>query len=180
VTTRRGIIQQSGLIISAGGQPRHAFAGLPDLPQRNFYLNLKDLAREVSAVAVGGCALRRETWQALGGWRPDLPPALALADLCLRSSEQYSRMTLLSPLARFMRPDPLAPIPTVADHAWPWREYHDPFWNPNLDPERADGLPFRRPERPTARVRYRATAGVFVSSPPQANEPICYTPHRES
>ena len=161
VTARRGVVLQAGLLIGTGGQPRYAYAGLPTWPQRNFYLNLKDLVHEVSAVAPSGCATRRETWRSLGGWRGDLPPALALADLCLRAQAANFQTNLLSPLARFSRAEPLPPLPDVANYDWPWRNYRDPFWNPNLDPDRADGLPFRCPDDLRARVRYRGSGGAF-------------------
>jgi hypothetical protein len=163
VTVRCGVVLHAGLIFGAGGQPRYAYAGLPTLPQRNFYLNLKDLVHEVSAVALGGCATRRETWRALGGWRGDLPLALAMADLCLRAQTTNCQTNLLTPLARFSRAAPLPPLPDVANYAWPWRDYRDPFWNPNLDLDRADGLPFRCPGDLGARVRYRGPRGAFVS-----------------
>lgn len=179
VTLRRGVILQAGVIVGSGGQPRHAYADLPALPQfDNVYLHLKDLAREVSAVAPGGCALRREVWRQLDGWRADLPPALALTDLCLRALERgYSN--LFTPLARFSRATPLPPFPSVADYAWPWHGYDDPFWNPNLDPDHADGLPFRNPGGRQARVRYRGPRGAFVAIlPPGERADLLDSPAR--
>lgn len=170
IAARRGMVLHAGLTIGAGGQPRYAYADLPALPQRNFYLNLKDLARETSAVALGGGAMRRATWHEFGGWRTDLPPALALTDLCLRIQEVGGYTNITTPLAHFSRRDRLAPLPSVAHYAWPWGDYRDPFWNPNLDPGQADGLPFRIPSDPQARIRYRNPRGVFVSTPPDPED----------
>ncbi len=166
-TFAQGTVAQAGVVIGSGGQPRYAYAGIGTLPVRDFYLNLKDLAREVSAVALGACAMRRATWEELGGWSGDLPPTLALADLCLRASEEAGYATVFTPLARFTRRAPLPAFPDVADHDWPWRDFADPFWNPNLDPKRPDGLPFRHPADVSARIRYRGPRGAFVSTRPQ-------------
>ena len=166
-TFAAGAVAQAGIVIGAGGQPRHAYAGIATLPTRDFYLNLKDLAREVSATALGASAIRRATWAELGGWRDDLPPELAWVDLCLRASEGAGYAIIFTPLARFDRRALLPALPSVADVDWPWRDYDDPFWNPNFDPDTADGLPYRRPEGPRARIRYRGPRGAFVSTPPR-------------
>lgn len=166
-TFAEGTVAQAGIVIGAGGQPRHAYAGIATLPTRDFYLNLKDLAREVSATTLGASAIRRETWAELGGFRAGLPPALAWVDLCLRASEGAGYAVIFTPLARFDRRAALPALPGVADTDWPWREYDDPFWNPNFDPDATDGLPYRHPEGPRARIRYRGPRGAFVSTPPR-------------
>ncbi len=165
-TFAAGAVAQAGVIIGAEGQPRYAYAGIATLPLRDFYLNLKDLAREVSAVALGVCAMRRATWDELGGWHGALPPPLALIDLCLRASEEAGYAVIFTPLARATRRQPLAALPSVAGHDWRWRDHDDPFWNPNFAPDAADGLPFRVPGLPRARIRYRGPRGAFVSTPP--------------
>ena len=169
-TFAEGAVAQAGIVIGAGGQPRHAYAGIATLPTRDFYLNLKDLAREVSATALGASAIRRATWAELGGWRDDLPPALAWVDLCLRASESAGYAIIFTPLARFDRRAALPALPEVTGMDWPWQGFADPFWNPNFDADAADGLPYRRPADPRARIRYRGPRGAFVSSPPRAAE----------
>jgi len=169
-TFAAGAVAQAGIVIGAGGQPRHAYAGIATLPTRDFYLNLKDLAREVSATALGASAIRRATWDELGGWRDELPPALAWVDLCLRASEAAGYAVIFTPLARFDRRAALPALPSVADVDWPWRDFADPFWNPNFDPDAADGLPYRRPTNPRARIRYRGRRGAFISTPPRADD----------
>ena len=150
--SRNGTVLQAGMTIAGGGQPVYSYAGLSMLPQPNFYLNLKDLPREVSAVYVGCCAMRRDTWRRLGGWDSDLPPTLAMCDLCLRAARQdYS--VIYTPLARFRRRRQLDPVPSVGGIPWDWRGYEDPFWNPNMNPAGLDGLPFRRGEAGPARVQ---------------------------
>ena len=169
-TFAAGAVAQAGIVIGSGGQPRHAFAGIATLPTRDFYLNLKDLAREVSATTLGASALRRATWDELGGWRDDLPHALAWVDLCLRASERASYAVIFTPLARFDRRAALPALPSVAALDWPWRDFDDPFWNPNFDPDAADGLPYRRPADTGARIRYRGPRGAFVSTPPRTGD----------
>ena len=169
-TFAAGAVAQAGVIIGAGGQPRHAYAGIATLPTRDFYLNLKDLAREVSATTLGAAAIRRTTWAELGGWRVDLPPALAWVDLCLRASEKAGYAVIFTPLARFDRRAALPALPSVGGVDWPWRDFEDPFWNPNFDPDAADGLPYRRPATPRARIRYRGPRGAFVSTRPREGD----------
>ncbi|HEX5502393.1 MAG TPA: hypothetical protein VFW96_07195, partial [Thermomicrobiales bacterium] len=153
---RRGHVLQAGIALGDGGRPAYAFAGLPDVPHQTIYLNLKDLAREVSAVHGGCAALRRATWRALGGCTPDLPPPLAWTDLCLRANQRGERV-VCTPRAAFVADAPLPPLPDVAALAWPWRDFADPYWHPALDPRAGDGLPFRHPRDAAPRVLPAAT-----------------------
>ncbi len=142
VDHRTGTILQAGIAFGTNGQPFYAYAGSSPFPQRNFYLNLKDIPREVSAGHLGSSAMPRALWQALGGWSSQLPVQLAWYDLCLRVLEAgYDNV--YAPAARFETARPLPPILTVTDHAWNWHTFGDPFWNPNLSPGSAEGLPFR-------------------------------------
>lgn len=136
-----GTVMQAGLTLGPSGQPHYAYHGISNLPQPNFYLNLKDLPHEVSAITPACAMVRREVWEALGGWREDLPPVLALCDLCLRASQQ-GFVSVYTPLARFDRVWPLPAIPSVGDHPWPWTDYADPYGNPNLNPADGAGIPF--------------------------------------
>ncbi|HEX6509585.1 MAG TPA: hypothetical protein VF221_18305, partial [Chloroflexota bacterium] len=144
MTVRRGTgdVLQAGLAIGQDGQPFYMYDGLPPFPLRNFYLNLKDLPREVSVGHAGCSAMRRAVWDALGGWSRDLPLPLTWWDLCLRALEAGYE-NVYTPLAQFEARAPLPPIPSVAAHDWPWRHFRDPFWNPNLTPAGSFGLPFR-------------------------------------
>jgi len=149
---RDGTVLQAGIALATTGQPVYLLAGLPALPLRPFYLNLKDLSREVAAVSAGCCAIRRDTWRKLGGWSPLLAPGLAMTDLCLRALA-VGRSSVYAPLARFERATPLPPLPAIPDRGWAWCAGDDPFWSPLLSPEHGDGLPFRCPDHRPARVR---------------------------
>ncbi|GAC1507320.1 MAG: hypothetical protein NVS2B16_02380 [Chloroflexota bacterium] len=167
VQRRGGAILQAGITIGNGGQPAYAYSGLLPVPQPNFYLNLKDLPHEVSAVHVGCCAMLRSTWQALNGWNEALPASLAMVDLCLRSLE-YGYDNVYTPLAVYRSRQPLPPLPQVERYDWAWQGYVDPFWNPNLTPTTGDGLPFRCHGDRHARVRecgerHRDRAGEAVT-----------------
>jgi O-antigen biosynthesis protein len=148
---RTAVVLQAGIVIGEGGQPMYAFAGLPRAPQRAFYLNLKDLSHEVSAVYYGCCAMRRTIWAELK-WNAHLPPVLAMSDLCLRTIEA-GYTPVYAPLARFQRSCLLDPMPSVEGYDWPWRQRDDPFWNPHLGATSSDGLPFRCNGEPAARIR---------------------------
>lgn len=149
---RVGELLQAGIVIGDGGQPSYAYAGLAPFPQRNFYLNLKDLAREVSAVHAGCCAVRRDVWHRLGGLRADLPPSLGIHDLCLRAGRAGFDV-VYAPLAGFESRGSLPTVPAVGGYDWAWTDFCDPFWNPNLTPGTPDGLPLRYDGNRKARVR---------------------------
>jgi len=160
-TTRApdGTVLQAGIAMSDGGQPVYAYAGLSMLPQPNFYLNLKDLPREVSAVFVGCCAIRRKTWIALGGWNRTLSPDLAMCEFCFRARARgYS--AVYTPLARFQRAPGLEGLSDVEVSHWTWHDLHDPFWNPNMNPASAQGIPFRQWQTPARVQRARACASM--------------------
>jgi O-antigen biosynthesis protein len=142
VRGRNGAVLQAALTIGDRGQPAYAYAGLLPVPQPNFYLNLKDLPREVSAVHAGCCAMARSTWRELGGWCGTLPPPLAMVDLCLRSLERGHDI-VYAPLALYHSRRDLPRMPLVDRYDWAWQSYVDAFWNPNLTPTSGDGLPFR-------------------------------------
>lgn len=135
----RGRIQQAGLNVLEGGQIRPAFAGLPALPQPNFYLNLKDLTREVSAVYWGCCAMRREAWQDAMAKVGNLPAPFQVVHYCLLSVSQNKRV-LYVPEALFYGRVKWTPERGRAD--WPGWEIRDPYWNPNLNSGSAYGIPF--------------------------------------
>jgi hypothetical protein len=160
-TSRRpeGTVLQAGMAIAADGQPVYSYAGLSMFPQPNFYLNLKDLPRETAAVYVGCCAMRRDTWRHLGGWNVNLPPVLAMSDLCLQALEAGYRH-VYSPLALFERERPLPPIPSVERLEWRWQCFEDPFWSPNMYPASPDGLPFQLHMHSRARI-LRCQHGIW-------------------
>lgn len=148
---RTDVVLQAAVVIGEGGQPMYAYAGLPRAPQRAFYLNLKGLSHEVSAVYYGCCAMRRTIWEDQT-WNAELPPALAMCDFCLRTLEA-GYTPVHAPLARFQRSTPLHPMPSIKDYSWPWLQLDDPFWNPHLGQSSPDGLPFRCSEEPAVRIR---------------------------
>jgi GT2 family glycosyltransferase len=146
VDARRGIVLQAGLTIDDGGEPRYTFAGLPLIPQRNFYLNLKDLPREVRAVWAGWCLVRRDVWSRLGGCTPALPFALAVVDFCLRAGDLGLRTVYVAP-AQTAHEGDLPRMPPTTNYDWTWRDAVDPYWSPHLSPQTADGLPLRHGSR---------------------------------
>jgi hypothetical protein len=136
--TQRFVVQ-AGLSVRSNGQLFRLFSGLTEFPQRSFYLNLKDLSREVSAVWPGCCAFTRDLLMQLGPAQL-LAPDLALVDLCLRAAES-GQPPLYVPAASFASEGEPPALSTVPE-GWKWPEYSDPYWNPNLS-ALSDGLPFR-------------------------------------
>ncbi|MGI8824309.1 MAG: glycosyltransferase family 2 protein [Chloroflexota bacterium] len=154
---RRILTLQGGVALGDGGQPFFVGAGLPELPQHNFYLNLTTLPREMSAVYLGCCGVRRSVWEELQGYRSDLPLPLAMTDFCLRAlTRGYDN--IYTPLAEYESAQSLKPMMSVEHHAWPWRDFVDPFWNPNMTPRTEDGLPFRCHGNREARIRQCSTS----------------------
>jgi hypothetical protein len=151
----RRVVLQAGLVVKEDGV-HYAYPGLSVLPQPNFYLNLTSLPREVSAVSVAASAMRRDRWEEMHGWTPELPPALAHADLGLRALEKGYRV-VQTPLALFDRADDLPSLPAIKGRRWGWGGYRDPFWSPHLSVESEDGLPYRSGD-PAPRVLRGGTA----------------------
>jgi hypothetical protein len=155
---RDGRVAQAGLLVE-GRELSYAFAGLDLVPQPSFYLNLAQLTREVSAVHLGCSAMRAATWQELGGWSLDLPPVPAHADLCLRAQAAGYR-TVFTPQAAFVAEHALPPLQRIHAPCWRWAAYEDRYWNPNLCPASADGLPYLHASCADVRVSKRGTQGV--------------------
>src|SRR5581483_531877 len=124
-----GALLQAGMIVS-GDEIAPAFNRIPNFPQAAFYLNLKDLPREVSAVHPSVCAVRRDTYDELGDVRGDLPQAATIADLCIAAWEQDYR-NVYAPAARVAVAAEELPA-TNPRGSWQWQSFRDPYWNPNL------------------------------------------------
>jgi len=151
--TPRDVVLQAGMIVR-DGEIAPAFSGIPNLPHSNFYLNLKDLPHEVGAVHPSVCAIRRDTFEELGGLQADYSPVAAIADLCVTAWEQDYRAVYV-PGARMTVETDFIPSETPPA-SWQWGSFCDPYWNPNLSLSR-DGLPFA-PGRWTARALPAASA----------------------
>jgi glycosyltransferase involved in cell wall biosynthesis len=158
-------VLQAGVAVAPSGQPVYTAAGLPALPMQPFFLNLKDLAREIAAPAPGCAAIRRAVWHDLGGVNPALPVPLAVVDLCLRALAT-GRSTVSAPRARFARATALPPLPPIAGHNWPWTTFADPFISPILNPASGDGLPLRCPATVAARVRSAGRSAATSATSP--------------
>lgn len=138
VRSLSGEVYEAGVTIDPTGGAHYAYLGLSLLPQPNFYLNLKDLPHESSAVSAAFAAVRRDTLHDLGGVRSDADPVSAVIELCVRALNE-GRRVLYVPGACARRASPLPPLirpfPSLAG-------YRDPFWNPNLNFSSGDGTPF--------------------------------------
>lgn len=165
---RDGRVAQAGLVVE-GRELRYAFAGLEPVPQPAFYLNLSHLTREVSAVHLGCSAMRSAAWRALGGWSLHLPPVPAHVDLALRALARGQRV-VFSPQAALVAEHALPPLPRIQAPCWSWEGYRDPFWNPNLNPASADGLPYQHPTAPLTQAQVSpnlARSGASNQGPSQ-------------
>jgi GT2 family glycosyltransferase len=141
-----GKIQHAGVILGMFGNCGHAFKGLDGTQQ--YYFNLPDVIRNVSAVT-GACLMTRaETFWKVGGFDEDkLPVAFQDVDLCLKMSRAGYRV-LYTPHAVLTHhesmsktPDDLIPNPReVAAMQSTWRDAiaSDPYYSPNLSLTKED------------------------------------------
>lgn len=144
------IVDAEGAIVHAGaavglcegiGNPGRGAVGSP------YWLWL-DVTREVSAVAFDGLTIRRTRFEAVGGFDSQIAPAYQAADLCLRAT-QHGGAVILETKAVLCEPRAGAGRERLASaDAWTafvrkWRDRlsrPDPFWSPNLRPDREEIL----------------------------------------
>ncbi|BDG07175.1 glycosyltransferase family 2 protein [Anaeromyxobacter paludicola] len=133
-----GTVQHAGVIVGQGGTAGHPFRGaLPDAPGPLFG---PGVARDWSAVT-GACLLvRREVFEALGGFDERLPVAYNDVDFCLRARERGLRVAY-EPAATLLHREQASRA-----RVDPWRdgvrfrrrwraflEAGDPYGHPGLD-----------------------------------------------
>jgi GT2 family glycosyltransferase len=137
-------IQHSGVVLGVGGVASHAHKGFPRGSEG--MLNRARLVQNYSAVTGATLLVRRDLYQAVGGFdEVDLPVAFDDVDFCLRLRERGYR-TVWTPFAEFIhhesasrgddlrpeRVDAFAREVAVMEKRWGHLLYRDPAYNRNL------------------------------------------------
>ena len=126
-------VEEAGLVLGADLMPYHAHQGYPEDTPGNMSRNRQ--ISNYSAISISCFAIRRELFEAMGGF--ETSSELFDVDLCLRLREQGKRIVVLPHVELHRRRH--APINRVsraalADLRRRWPEYTplDPFCNVNL------------------------------------------------
>lgn len=156
-----GSIQHAGLILGMGGVAGHAFRYCPDWYPA--YFGISKVIRNYSAVT-GACMLvRRETFDAVGGFDEDLAVAYNDVDFCLRLRDRgllivYTPYAELVHYESFTRSAGSAGDEDLA-MLGRWRklfEEGDPYYNPNLSLGYSEFRLAEEGEQPPWRLRLEA------------------------
>ena len=135
-----GKIEHAGLVLGVNGIAQSAFHDFPaEHPGVNRQLRM---TRNCSAIT-GACVLmRREVFQAIGGFDETLPEEFAQIDLCLKI-RRSGYLIVYTPLAKLYwdtsSPDNIdTSSEAVMRQRWSDVLERDPYYNPNLSRKRAD------------------------------------------
>jgi hypothetical protein len=130
-----GTLRHAGLVLGLGGAAGPVLAGLP--AGYVGYGGWDRVVRAVSAVSGECLMVRREVFEALGGFDETYDEAFADVDLCLRAADLGYR-TLFTPHAQLVRREepPVsgyqADLGRFFDRWGPAVAAGDPYFNPNL------------------------------------------------
>ena len=135
-----GKIEHAGLVLGVNGIAQSAFHDFPaEHPGVNRQLRM---TRNCSAIT-GACVLmRREVFQAIGGFDETLPEEFAQIDLCLKI-RRSGYLIVYTPLAKLYWDSSSADDIDTSSEAvmrqrWSDVLERDPYYNPNLSRRRAD------------------------------------------
>ena len=137
-------IQHAGVIVGLGGIAGAAFVGLHE--KENSYMHRMMCTQELSAVTAACMMLRRDVFEAAGGFREELAVAFNDIDLCMKV-RALGKLVVYDPYVTFHHyesksrgledtPEKVQRFNTeIATFAHYWGailEHGDPYYNPNL------------------------------------------------
>lgn len=135
-----GTIQHGGVVVGMGGFAEHLFRGM--VPGGWTIFGSGDWFRNVSAVTGACLAIRRETFDRLGGWDERFELCGSDVELCLRARRAGLRVvvTPFSRVRHFERVTRGKTVPAMDYCVSFWHYQHflyggDPYFNPNLSLE---------------------------------------------
>jgi GT2 family glycosyltransferase len=139
-----GRVQHAGVVMGLGGGVAwHAFCFCPgDHPG---YFGQAKVVRNYSALTGACMMVRREVFDALGGFDETLPVAYNDIDFCLRL-RRLGYQLVYTPFAELVHEESAVrglasrePLETAAMfERWESLIRRDPYFNPNLDPRRSE------------------------------------------
>ncbi len=169
-------IQHAGVLLGAFMLTHHLLRGRP--ADFRGYHNRGLLTHAVSAVTAACAVIRRDLFDALGGFDERLPAAYNDVDLCLAARTRHRYNVVVNrPLIRHFesasRGYYLRPEQEAADRAalgyllgkWGDGVRADPFYNPNLALDRENYTLAYPPRVPSERALRFAFAGQSIGSP---------------
>lgn len=140
---RSDLIQHAGVILGRGGIAAHAYRGFP----RGFrgHFNRAALVQNCAAVTAACMVMRREVFNEVGGFDPNLAVAFNDVDLCIRIRTRgyrivwtpYAELYHLESVSRGreLKPEQQARLNREGEYLkakWGAQLAHDPFYSPNL------------------------------------------------
>ena len=143
-------IQHAGVIVGLGGIAGAAFVGLHE--KENSYMHRMMCAQELSAVTAACMMMRRDVFEAAGGFREELAVAFNDIDLCMKV-RALGKLVIYDPYVTFHHYESksrgLEDTPEkvrrfnneIAVFAHNWGgilEHGDPYYNPNLTLRKAN------------------------------------------
>lgn len=145
-----GTLQHAGLITGIGGSAGHAFKGEPG--EWRGYFNRAMVAQEMSGVTGACLAIRRDTYQQVGGLDAStFPVAFNDVDFCLRVRAAgyrniytpHAKLYHFESKSRGYEDTPVKALRFKRDREWLRRRWlaellNDPSYNPNLTKRRED------------------------------------------
>jgi GT2 family glycosyltransferase len=141
-----GRVQHAGVVVGLGGGVAwHVFCFCP--VDRSGYLDQAKVIRNTSAVTGACMMVRREVFDAVGGFDEELPLAYNDIDFCLRLRQTGYRV-VYTPFAELAHDESSTRgrVPpdggAVATMKKRWGSWigHDPYFNPNLDLSRPEAV----------------------------------------
>ena len=174
-----GRIRHAGVILGMGGVAGYPFQGMPD--RNGAYFGHADMIKNYSAVTAACMMMRREVFDAVGGFNEELAVSFGDIDFCMEIRRRGYRI-VYTPYARLIhhgsvsRKDggetPGGPRYhgeiTYMISKWGKALYEDPYLNPNLSILKND-LSQRDPKENEALDGFRNAFRGFI--PGMADEP---------
>jgi len=146
-----GKIQHAGVVLGLRGMAGHAQRH-QDGRDAFGYMNFANIIRNYSAVTGACLMLRREVFNAVGGFDEHLAVRFNDVDLCLRL-RKLGYLVVYTPYARLYHREMLSRgVVNALEESYFWAKWHDriatdPYYNPNLSMRTEDfSIDYSKPE----------------------------------
>lgn len=165
-------IQHAGVILGMGGVAGHPFKGMPE--RNGAYFGHTDMIKDYSAVTAACMLMRREVFEAVGGFNEELAVSFGDIDLCMEIRRHGYRI-VYTPYARLIHHESVSrkddnELPrrprfhseiTYMISKWGKTLYSDPYLNPNISILKYD-LSMRAPQENETLDAFRNAFRGFI------------------